>query len=715
MKTVAEWVAAYAAEGWSVLPIPAGSKAPQVKGWEQKSFGPKDFTPDSNIGVHLGKRDATAPGLYDVDLDHPWAAKAADLLLPATGRVSGRPGKPRSHRFYYSPDAIGLTPYVGLEGMLVELRGTNQKGALTQTVIPPSVHTSGEQIAWDQHGPVATVPADHLSKCVKLVAMAVMIAQHFPPAGQRHPARLALAGYLVRTPLDPAEVKALGHTVMVLIDGDTHDWDLVCRDTFAKHTSGTATTGGRALASCLVQGDQVLLKLNAWLGRTTQAKIDEAVELLNQQYFIVEAGTSVVVAEDRSDAEEILLWPFHEFRKKHSKEFAVTGSKKGGATKRPLADLWIEHPDGRRYRSLVYAPPGAGVVHARDYNAWRGFRVLPERGSWSRLETHLFEVVCQADEGLYAWVLNWCAALLQRPGTPAQTALVLRGGQGVGKGTFIHDTLGALFDHRHYACIVNRDHIYGRFNSLLSGRVLVFLDEATWGGSKAEAGVLKGLVTSPILTIERKSLPAVAERSMLHLAIASNEDWPVGVDPDDRRFTVLDVQNPLKNDRRYFEPLYAELHRGGRAAFLFDMLRWSVQDAWLRMPPATAAKQELKQRSLSVEAEWWLEKLQEGQILPGRGWLLQVDTSELYLDYLRVLRDTAVTRRSTEIRLSRAITRFCPSIKNERRRTSNAGERRHFYLLPDLAVARKEFENYAGVFDWTEDAELDATDEDLPF
>ena len=85
--------------------------------------------------------------------------------------------------------------------------------------------------------------------------------------------------------------------------------------------------------------------------------------------------------------------------------------------------------------------------------------------------------------------------------------------------------------------------------------MLVFADESTWGGERREAGQLKGLVAEPTVLIRRKYLKAVEEPSAMHFVIASNSDWPIPVDWDDRRFFVLDVSDARQQqDTAYFGP-----------------------------------------------------------------------------------------------------------------------------------------------------------------
>jgi phage/plasmid-associated DNA primase len=322
---------------------------------------------------------------------------------------------------------------------------------------------------------------------------------------------------------------------------------------------------------------------------------------------------------------------------------------------------------------------------------------------WPLIEHHLREIVCDGDYALYEWLLNWCASLVQQPGVHANTAIMLQGGQGTGKGFFAHDLLGGLFDSRHYLKIANSDQFYHRFaGELLSGRCLVFLDEATWGGDKRQAGMLKDYITGDTFIVDRKGISACSEVSMLHLILASNEDWPVGVDRDDRRFVAFKLSDEHANDPVYFEPLYTELRSGGQAAFLRDMLAWTIDAQKLRLPPNTKQKTRLKQRSMGSDADWWFGCLNQGRILESdKSWPKDVAKQALHNAYLQEMQKVKANRPLSTIWFWIRLREWCPSIKIWR--VKNGPRQCQF---PTLDVARREFEAYLKTpIDW-EDADL---------
>ena len=125
------------------------------------------------------------------------------------------------------------------------------------------------------------------------------------------------------------------------------------------------------------------------------------------------------------------------------------------------------------------------------------------------------------------------ARLVQKPDEIA-TGLVIMGSQGTGKGKFIK-SFGELF-RQHFVHLDNLDRLLGNFNFHLKNAVLVYADEAIWGGNKKEVGKLKAMVTEEYAMIEPKGKDPIPVRNFRHFILSSNEEWPVHLDPDDHRF-----------------------------------------------------------------------------------------------------------------------------------------------------------------------------------
>src|SRR5689334_4680731 len=93
----------YLALGYQPVPFAYGTKGPTSKGWNELRVAAEAidqfFPPDQqvNLGLLTGEPSGN---LVDVDLDAPEAVLVAPYLLPPTGLVHGREGKPASHWWY---------------------------------------------------------------------------------------------------------------------------------------------------------------------------------------------------------------------------------------------------------------------------------------------------------------------------------------------------------------------------------------------------------------------------------------------------------------------------------------------------------------------------------------------------------------------------------------------------------------------------------------
>ncbi|MFV0442886.1 MAG: bifunctional DNA primase/polymerase [Planctomycetaceae bacterium] len=164
----------YMRRGWCVVPVPFKQKRPILKGWRQLRLEEADLQPyfdqPANVGLMLGEPSGW---LVDVDLDCDEAIHLADEFLPATPVVTGRPSKPRSHRWYCAEGAVTRKHSDPVtRKMIVELRSTGG-----QTVVGPSLHPEGEHYEVVTGEP-AIVDAQMLADCVEALAKRVIELRH---------------------------------------------------------------------------------------------------------------------------------------------------------------------------------------------------------------------------------------------------------------------------------------------------------------------------------------------------------------------------------------------------------------------------------------------------------------------------------------------------------------------------------------------------------
>jgi Bifunctional DNA primase/polymerase, N-terminal/Family of unknown function (DUF5906) len=677
---------AYIALGWRPVPLEQGAKFPTLESWQTLELHDGDvdaaFPDGSNVGIILGR------GLVDSDLDCPEAVRMADDFLPPTEAEYGRKSKPRSHRLYWvGEDAPARAAFNDGSGMILELRAKGH-----QSMAPPSVHPSGEQVEWQRAAPTKAAGAsyDPLLRRHRLLAVAVVLTRRWPAQGTRNECSLAVAGTLLQCGATVDEAREV--IGAVARDQGTIEWKeraAAADATERARANGDPYTAGPRLAELLRgDGEAAVKVIRQFMG--VDAGQEDLLDKMNARYFVVQAGGKVVVGEEEGGRLDT-LWPRHEFVALHPHKTAL------GKKEVPIGAWWLEQTRRRQYKKIAFAPPPA-EIGPRDYNIWKGWAAEADATKgWELLGAHMLEVWCRGDRRHYDYLLDWFAFMAQFSGTPAEVAIVLKGGRGAGKSWPLRE-IGRRWLGDHFLHVSNAAHLTGRFNAALSGKVFVFADEAFWAGDRGGEREMKRLITEPTLSIERKGIDPIEERNCVHLAVAGNESWVVPAGMKERRFFVLEVSDDHIKDRKWFDALGAEFAAGGALGFLADMRARSTSANRVRNAPVTDALRAQQEHGLGSVERWWLGKLEDGRLAPSHGGWRETaaECAGLFEDYLRQAKDAGDSRRSTEVLLAKRLRELLPAGWPRRVRRRVSGQLTYFYEFPPLAECRRAWDAAVG-------------------
>ena len=345
----------------------------------------------------------------------------------------------------------------------------------------------------------------------------------------------------------------------------------------------------------------------------TGTKVPVWVQELNERHFAVRNGGKFAIGTEEFDLalrrRVLRLSSRGDFENFYCNVMVEVPN--GAETKVvPKGTAWIKHRARRTYEGLVFDPTNQaqGV-----YNLWRGWDVEPRQGEWPLFLELISDVLCDGDEAGTKYVLDWIAAMVQRPEEPAEVALCFRGNKGTGKSTFGRALVRLAGQHG--LQISSTEHLVGRFNDHLRDVICLFADEAFYAGNSRHEAVLKGIVTEPILAYEAKGQPIAIGRNLLHIIMASNNDWMVPASADERRFAVFDVSDKRQQDRAFFAAINREIQAGGLEAMLYDMLKrdiggWHPRDS----VPQTVGLVAQKLESMEPLACWWHNLLEVGEL-----------------------------------------------------------------------------------------------------
>lgn len=464
--------------------------------------------------------------------------------------------------------------------------------------------------------------------------------------------------------------------------------------------------------------------------RAREEAIHPRLRELNERHAVVEdlGGKCRVIEEVYDHAlrrTRLSKQTFDDFRNRYMHILVEMGRNAENEVIRvQLGKFWLGNQNRRQYRTIVFAP---GREAPDSYNLWRGFACEARAGECGLFLSHVRENICGGNDDYYEYLLSWMARCVQRPDSPGEIAVVLRGRMGVGKGKLVK-TFGSLWG-RHFMPVSDPRHLTGNFNAHLRDCVVLFGDEAFFAGDRRHESILKTLVTEETINIEAKGIDVEVFPNYVHMLLASNSDWVVPAGADDRRYFVLDVMDAKAQDTGYFAAIDAELDGGGREALLHALMTRDLKDFEVRRVPKTAALQDQKLLSLSPTEEWWFERLTDGRLGRSDGWPDAVMKDDVQGDLNRYLERQKIMRRPSPTALGKFLGKVmedgCPRSYQQLAEVSEddgyGGQRvrrvrAYFYEVSSLATCRRRWdERYGGPYRWLEVEDDRPRQERAPF
>ena len=425
-----------------------------------------------------------------------------------------------------------------------------------------------------------------------------------------------------------------------------------------------------------------------------QVRIDVKVEALNETFtHIVSHGRNYVVRinTDALGHHFLEFFKLQEFRDMLQDEPKVlVGYSKTMEDKlKPLADVWLNSDKKRQCKTGITFYPVSKPYYRHKFNTYFGLGAAPIKEPNSTLIQpyleHIERIICNGDTTCYEYVLNWLAHLVQKPHEKPEVAIILKAGQGTGKGTFV-EPIGRIIG-AHYLHATKSEHVLGRFNVLLENKILIFADEF-FAGSKKNTDFLKGLITEDTATIERKGIDSITVPSFSRLIMASNHDNIVKIEKDERRYLYLEVSEARKQDFAYFKTLKATLSQPSFTGELLQfLLEREIKDFNPRQVPHTEALQAQKLDNLEPLEQWLYYALQTGDLINGQ-WPARESSVALTQHVEAWLRE-----RKLEVwgDTSRKLGRLLNKNGFRRIRKRNVTNLTYHYDIPPLDILIKQF------------------------
>ncbi len=367
-----------------------------------------------------------------------------------------------------------------------------------------------------------------------------------------------------------------------------------------------------------------------------EKQVKPILEEINKVYRKVEVSGKIayIKSKDRLGA-----WAnFGTIRRKYSKY-------------KNYVDKWDE--DVRCYDGLTIRYEDIDCDNENNLNLFTGWGTTPIKGAGKTdlIHKHIYDVICNGDKYSYETMLNWISNMLQHPHEISRVTPVLVGPESAGKGQFT-DFLISIINPSYCATIRNSSTYTSKFNSILEGKLFIFIDEASFGGSFKEAAILKGYIGNKTITIERKNYEPYVAPFFGHFLFSSNDTNAVKITEGNTRYWILKIngewayaekKRTQEEIKKYFDDYNSEIENGGREAFFYEMLNRDVSKYNRFSVPVTELGKSMVRESLNMFDSWFYGSIYDKFERP-KGWLgcthmtcdklISIEAFESYMKYV---------------------------------------------------------------------------------
>jgi hypothetical protein len=274
---------------------------------------------------------------------------------------------------------------------------------------------------------------------------------------------------------------------------------------------------------------------------------------------------------------------------------------------------WFKDRHKKQYEELVFLP--MKDTPENKFNIFRGFSVKPKQND-ALIERWLYLIylVANKDEAVKNWILDYLAHLFQKPYEKPGVAIVVKGKKGSGKDTPF-DKIGELLGDMFYNTGTPEKSVFSSFNGMMMRNLLVKFEEATYGNGKTYEETLKYFITTPTLDIQKKGKDQFNVRNYSRFIFTTNNDIPVIVSDDERRYCLIQTSDEKRGDRAFWNETYAIMKQEGfNEALMHFLLNRDISKFEARNYPKTDYGDGVKQSFIPNHAQWfrqWIERNDE--------------------------------------------------------------------------------------------------------
>jgi hypothetical protein len=223
---------------------------------------------------------------------------------------------------------------------------------------------------------------------------------------------------------------------------------------------------------------------------------------------------------------------------------------------------WLKDPKMRTYNNFDFLPNNTNV--SEDvYNTFDKYEAEKTELINNDIENSLIikhiKNLCNNNDDVFNYVINFLSRKIKQPSKLTNTALIFKSNEGVGKDLFFNWFGNKILGNEYFLNTEKAELLFGKFTSSLENKILIIVNETSGKDTFNINENIKNGITTEFNIIEHKGLKPYKNTNHIGYIFLTNNDNPLKVGVDDRRFCGIECNNKICNNKDYFTALKKEM------------------------------------------------------------------------------------------------------------------------------------------------------------
>lgn len=235
---------------------------------------------------------------------------------------------------------------------------------------------------------------------------------------------------------------------------------------------------------------------------------------------------------------------------------------------------WLDDENIKLYENIDFVPTPL-ICSDDTFNLFDGLEaetiIFKEDTNIDLVLNHCYKLTGNDDKS-FDFFIKFLAHMVQKPGELIGIALVFKSNEGAGKNLFFNFYGDKILGSKYFSYTADPTQLFGRFAQGRKNKILINLDETSGADTFKYSELIKSFITAPVLQYEQKGIDPVNISNYARWIFTSNNETPIKISLNDRRFVVFGCDNSICKDKEYFDKLVEAFNDENVSGKFYDYL-----------------------------------------------------------------------------------------------------------------------------------------------